>query len=458
MDFLQKQNQHPPNPCPKKGHTKDIACKSEISGFCQGRSKSLVKNHREINICCRVLGLETLGVRFASCFLSVFAMAAPELDVAMRRRLQTYVHIYDFLTDTVWEDLLNAEIPRRDKIVSLVTHSAKLGLHNASEPTFGMLCALCHWTTWKADSQAPLTNADFQSVKQEIRTALETCVSKGVCGPWLQQLPSEREVFSDLDDLVPCKVPTVELWQFYEKIPLRKNRITEGGTLQAVHALEGLFAPSSGAGEANMVPAPSPSSALACLPPRAARFQIPPMSMLQPGSCLKTDGPMPEAPLEALPQNGCHSAPQSSVLQSVPVDVVNGALPGFQAHSKNAPKRLLAICDSPRVPADTPAGPEGVKGSPSRSDTVFKRPAAKPKAKVSGKAKPAAQVNTVKKRPAAKKSATAAKKSAKFDFPKGEISLHQRRLLKPMGCSRCRHSVGCSPSCWARAGYKALSY
>ena len=110
------------------------------------------------------------------------------------------------------------------------------------------------------------------------------------------------------------------------------------------------------------------------------------------------------------------------------------------------------------MPADTPAGPEGVKGSPSRSDTVFKRPAAKPKAKVSGKAKPAAQVNTVKKRPAAKKSATAAKKSAKFDFPKGEISLHQRRLLKPMGCSRCRHSVGCSPSCWARAGYKALSY
>ena len=35
-------------------------------------------------------------------------MAAPELDVAMRKRLQTFVHIYDFLTDTVWEDLLNA--------------------------------------------------------------------------------------------------------------------------------------------------------------------------------------------------------------------------------------------------------------------------------------------------------------------------------------------------------------
>ena len=75
------------------------------------------------------------------------------------------------------------ELPRRDKILSLVTHSAKLGLHNASEPTFGMLCALCHWTTWKADAQALLTNADFQSVKQEIRMALEACVSKGVCGP-----------------------------------------------------------------------------------------------------------------------------------------------------------------------------------------------------------------------------------------------------------------------------------
>lgn len=391
-------------------------------------------------------------------------MAAPELDVAMRKRLQTFVHIYDFLTDTVWEDLLNAELPRRDKIVSLVTHSAKLGLHNASEPTFGMLCALCHWTTWKADAQALLTNADFQSVKQEIRMALEACVSKGVCGPWLQQLPSEREVFSDLDDLVPCKVPTFELWQFYEKIPLRKNRITEGGTLQAVHALEGLFAPSSGAGEANMapapslVPAPSPPSALACLPPRAARFQIPPMSMLQPGSCLKTEGPMPEEPLEAVPQNGGHSAPQSSVLQSLPVDMVNGALPGFQAHSKKASQPLLAICDSPRVPPDTPAGTEGVKGLPSRSEQVFKRPAAKPKAKVSAKAKPAAKVKSTKKRPAAKKSATADKKSANFDFPKGEISLHQRRLLKPMGCSRCRHSVGCSPSCWAYKGYKALSY
>jgi len=99
-----------------------------------------------------------------------------------------------------------------------------------------------------------------------------------------------------------------------------------------------------------------------------------------------------------------------------------------------------------------------VKGLPSRSEQVFKRPAAKPKAKVSAKAKPAAKVKSTKKRPAAKKSATADKKSANFDFPKGEISLHQRRLLKPMGCSRCRHSVGCSPSCWAYKGYKALSY
>ena len=371
---------------------------------------------------------------------------APGLDVAMRKRLQAYVHIYDFLTDSVWEELLNAEIPRRDKIVSLVTHSAKLGLQNASEPTFGMLCALCHWTTWKADSQAPITNADFQGVKQEIRTVLEQCVSKGVCGPWLSQLPSERETFSDLGDLVPCKVPTMELWQFYEKIPLRRNRNNGESTSQAVHALEGLFASS---GDANMVPAPSPSTALACLPPRAARFQIPPMSTLQPGSCLKTEGPMPEEPLESLPQNGCESAPASSALQSVPVDLVNGSLPGVQAPSNkdSMPPRILAICDSPRVPTDTPARPQGVKESPSRAPNVKKRPAAK----ASGKAKAAAKVNTVKKRPAAKKSANS-------DFPNGEVSLHQRRLLKPMGCSRCRHSVGCSPSCWAYKGYKALSF
>eukprot|EP00434_Breviolum_minutum_P043671 symbB.v1.2.038941.t1/scaffold6254.1/size19611/1 len=238
-------------------------------------------------------------------------MTAPGLDGAMRRKLQAYVHIYDFLTDEVWSELVSAEIPRKDKIVSLVTHSAKLGLQNASEPTFGMLCALCHWTTWKADSQAPITNADFQGVKHEIRTALDQCVSKGVCGPWLQQLPSEREAFSDLDDLVPCKVPTMELWQFYEKIPLRRNRLAEGGASQAVHALERLFVSSSGGGEANMVPAPSASTALACLPPRAARFQIPPMSTLQPGSCLKTEGPMPEEALESLPQSGFDSAPPS---------------------------------------------------------------------------------------------------------------------------------------------------
>lgn len=87
-------------------------------------------------------------------------MAAPELDVAMRKRLQTFVHIYDFLTDTVWEDLLNAELPRRDKIVSLVTHSAKLGLHNASEPTFGMLCVigLLGRLMHKLYSQMPIFN------------------------------------------------------------------------------------------------------------------------------------------------------------------------------------------------------------------------------------------------------------------------------------------------------------
>ena len=379
-------------------------------------------------------------------------MATPELDGAMRRRLQAYVHIYDFLTDSVWEQLLSAEIPRRDKIACLVAHSAKLGLQNASEPTLGMLCALCHWTTWKADPQAPITNADFQSVKHEIRMALETCVSKGLCGPWLQQLPSEREALSDLDDLVPCKVPTMELWQFYEKIPLRKNRNTEGGTLQAVHALEGLFASSSGACEANTGPAPSPSTALACLPPRAGRFQIPSMPVWQAGSCLKTEGPMPEEPVE-MQQNGFLLAPQTPALQSAPVDLVNGELPGIHAPSKNdpLPPRILAICDSPRPAAATPAGPEVVNGSPSRYHKIHKRPAAKPKAKASGKAKPRAKVNTVKKRPAAKK-------SANLNFPKGEISLHQRRLLKPMGCSRCRHTAGCSPSCWARCGYKALSF
>ena len=276
-------------------------------------------------------------------------MAQPELYGAMQRKLQAYVHIYDFLTDSAWEQLLNADVPRRDKIACLVNHSAKLGLQNASEPTLGILCALCHWTGWKNDPQAQITNSDFQSVKHEIRMALETCVSKSLCGPWLQQLPFEREAVVDMDDLVPCKIPPMELWQFFEKIPLRKNRNTEAGTLQAVHALQGLFVPSSGATAASGGLAPSSSSALlACLHVReGARFhQVP---------CLKN-------------RSQCRRvSPQTNGMQSVPADLVNGGLPGIETHSKNDPstKHSLASCDSPRPQAAAPAGPEVVNGSPS---------------------------------------------------------------------------------------------
>ena len=51
-------------------------------------------------------------------FLPFLLLTAPGLDGAMRRKLQAYVHIYDFLTDEVWSELVSAEIPRKDKIVS----------------------------------------------------------------------------------------------------------------------------------------------------------------------------------------------------------------------------------------------------------------------------------------------------------------------------------------------------
>ena len=386
-------------------------------------------------------------------FLPFFAMAAPGLDVAMRRKLQAYVHIYDFLTDEVWEELLNPEMPRRDKIVSLVSHSAKLGLQNASEPTFGMLCALCHWTTWKADSQAPMTNADFVSMKQEIRTALDQCVSKGVCGPWLQQLPSEREVFCWLWWLGAVQstnhgICGISMKRFHSggigtqkaprkqymlwKVFLRPLQVAVTQTWFLRHHLLLLW--------------------LACLNVhhrsrfRLCLFYSPLHVWRQKVLCLKNrSNPCRRMDvtlrLHALLRNQC------LWIWWMVLCLAFRHIPRMlRCLRDNLPSVILRVCRLQPLQYHK-VWSNHLPDLPS----LRKKPAAKPKAKACGKAKAVAKVNTVKKRPAVKK-------SAKLDFPKGEVSLHQRKLLKPQGCSRCRHSVGCSPSCWAYKGYKALSF
>ena len=60
------------------------------------------------------------------------------------------------------------------------------------------------------------------------------------------------------------------------------------------------------------------------------------------------------------------------------------------------------------------------------------------------------------KKPAGKKKAKAAK-AAKAAKDKKTVTKAQRMKLKPHGCSTCRHTAGCCPSCWTKQGYEVLS-
>ena len=66
----------------------------------------------------------------------------------------------------------------------------------------------------------------------------------------------------------------------------------------------------------------------------------------------------------------------------------------------------------------------------------------------SEKAKPVARM----KKPSAEKAAKQIKTSAKKGITKA-----QRVKLRPHGCSTCRHTPGCCPSCWKKQGYEVLT-
>lgn len=74
-----------------------------------------------------------------------------------------------------------------------------------------------------------------------------------------------------------------------------------------------------------------------------------------------------------------------------------------------------------------------------RDEKPFKKPAAFMK-------KPSASGSNLK-RPAA--SGTTRTTTTKGPIP----SEKERKKMKPDGCSKCRHVVGCTASCWVQRGY-----
>eukprot|EP00435_Cladocopium_sp_Y103_P053198 s230_g17.t1 len=90
--------------------------------------------------------------------------------------------------------------------------------------------------------------------------------------------------------------------------------------------------------------------------------------------------------------------------------------------------------------------------------TKMKRPAAAEELHSPGKGKPAAKVKTSKEK---QKKASAAKagkdssgKGKKRSGPLQTISRKAAAKQYPTGCSRCRGTIGCTPSCWQRRGFK----
>ena len=105
---------------------------------------------------------------------------------------------------------------------------------------------------------------------------------------------------------------------------------------------------------------------------------------------------------------------------------------------------------------------QGAKRGRPAGKAAAKRPAACPKTLAK---KPGCNIKTVLKKPAGNTQSVLKKPAGNFRDALTKpadgrdlksVTRQQALRQRPEGCSRCRHTPGCCPSCWTQRGYRVL--
>ena len=417
-------------------------------------------------------------------------------DRGGRRRLQDYTSLALFLKPQQWEVLVRVpEYPSNLQCLSmLVDHAAALGMRFPSEQTYAAFFVLLnqrHAHVWQ--KPALQLQAWYHQVKAQCRSYMtranmsEREVPDGV---YLSRLP---DLFEDLPQVYKAAVfgegqpaeppvPYLRLRELMQAVPLRRTPYLQSGppalqpmpielsqafaqTLMQVAHGKGLgragevdiqyTQASSSARRAlslmpSMVPSPAPLQRLASSQDQSSQEQ---------GSKTQAESSQEQhsqTQAEQAAASTVKSKAASAIVLAPPAPVEKAPeMPEPPAKSLTDTVAMLREKMEARASGTKrPASAEEEARSPKRRaqpPAVLRRAAA---AKAVSKTPVAVPQAPVLKRPAAASSASGRKRPAAKPQMKKRMPCRSRRdQLYPKGCTKCRSTCGCTPSCWRARGF-----
>ncbi len=104
--------------------------------------------------------------------LSAFQSSEPVTAASRRKKQQHYNTIHMYLTEHMWDAMMDPDVQKDTKLNALVTHCFKLGMRNPTEPSMKLICSLwlmcCHSNGDLSRMSSVSKSLYLKTVKQNI--------------------------------------------------------------------------------------------------------------------------------------------------------------------------------------------------------------------------------------------------------------------------------------------------
>ena len=357
-------------------------------------------------------------------------------NLVPKKQTQDYSNLVHYLTEAIWNVLVDDQHSLNTKLHALMMHLLQLGLRNPSEQTYAWICALLHLNIEQDEPHVRYEKLSI--VKPLVKRYCEASTFQAS----VEKLPSDPQEFLvrvPMPDTQFAKCPLcfTSLSKACKSIPLR---CTNRQSKQLMSDMQ-LFSTASSSSQHGALP----YGGVDLTTLLHGVFQMANRQSLQKDATrIEILGTSQPSPLEKqvatsrallnLPVQNLDSQSSTQTSTGVPTQqqhMLEDKKPETSAEDLELGEKLESKDPLAVIAALQARGP-------------IKRPASSKKSaeKPQAKKKPAAAAQVVKAKPVAK---------AKFVAKAKPLPTKTEALkLKPSGCGRCRHTPGCYPGCWLR--------
>eukprot|EP00435_Cladocopium_sp_Y103_P023316 s2895_g5.t1 len=421
-------------------------------------------------------------------------MAAAGNGPLARAVLQDYKSCALFLSQEVWDKLMATPslpaLQRADAVVAYLVNT--LGLRHPSEPTFAVITALIACRSDESLIQLQSLLATVKSLMKTVTTRARISGLPLPAGTYIEALPNQV-------DQLPANVRLAAAPQGFAAVP---NGIDISVILQQARAIPLRSTHRDVQLQRQLEQAPNAAfdfwksgcrAAASMETPRTSNIRM----LMDRAEATAADTatapvlalPAPNAPAEvessvpttAVPTRDAATTPAPTVAASAPrsdmeaavsdsaalaeaeLDTVEkGRAEPMPSHVSEAMTRLAETYYKQELPDLEPPSSKGTEGVSCKRPAAAKgrprkRPAAcmPPEDAIALKRPAASKVSRTSGGPMKSMKTAAGKEKKKKKKSKATLVTRQQQLKwRPAGCSHCRHTPGCCPSCWVYRGYR----